>query len=497
MTIAITANLTNDFEALHSGLVRARESGRIFLMILHADPASRLAGGTERQTLALATMLAKQQHTVVTVFPARNETLRICCDSLDINIVCHRDSLAALMPLFESSVDVLHVQHTLGWTEANQTILAHARIPHKIVSLHDYYFICPSINLLKAPDGLTFCGVEREMAACNRCLQQFHGFRSDTIEEYRQKKSAFLRAFDHILLPSASMRSYLEAAFGINWDELGPKCHVLPHDLASLRALAVPQQQPVPDQKRIVFIGALNILKGSQLIAAAIPALTALDYEVEIWGKWYGTSRQLKQVKQRSFTQSHELRELLIQYKPALTVFASLTAETFSFAFYEALILGNGAVPVVSQFGHPASIVRETGIGLVLPEMTAAALVQTCIRAEQQYPTLLAAKQKWLVDWWSGESADYLAKYMGLLDGQRPREQFDSVLDWQELYLVDQQRLAAAKKRQWRQILQKVFSLMRSKYTRPYYMRQLIAKTWHILKSEGINGIKDRMNRLS
>jgi hypothetical protein len=494
----MATNQTNHFLELKVALRRAGQSGRVCLMVLHADPFSVLAGGTERQVRSLATLLANQQATVLIIFPARYETIRVRCLSLNLDLTFHRDSLSDLMPLFEASVDVLHVHHTLGWNESNQTLLARSQIPYKILTLHDYYFICPSVNLLKAPAGLTFCGVERDLVACNHCLQQFHGYRLESIELYRQKKLALLQAFDQILLPSSSMEPFLAAAFGKGWQELTSRCSVLPHDLTHLTAIASPICKPVENKKRMVFIGSLSLLKGAQLIAAAIPILISLGYEIEIWGRLHGLSRKLKKlVKQRSFTEQHELQTLFTQFKPAIAVFASITAETFSFVFYETLLLGGGVVPVVSQFGHPAQIVTTTGMGLVMPNMTVAALVQSCIHAEQHYAKLLQAKQRWLNEWHATYTS-YTSNYLALLttNVNKPTRSFKEP-DWEQIQSLDQQRLLKAKRRYWWQVIKRVRALINSKYNRPYYMKQLLSKAWHIFKSEGLNGIKDRMNRLS
>lgn len=498
MASSMAVNYINYFYELNAALVRASQAGRVFLLALHADPFSTLAGGTERQVRSLAALLTSQSATVFVIFPARHETLRLRCLAHNLDLTFHQDTLSDLLPLFAAHVHALHVHHTLGWRESDQVLLASSQIATKIITLHDYYLICPSINLLKAPDGLTFCAVERDLAACNQCLRQFHGYRSESIEQYRQKKLVLLQAFDHILLPSASMEPFLAAAFGADWQQLASRCSILPHDLSHLTAMASPLCEPVRDKKRIVFIGSLSVLKGAHLIAEAIPILTALGYEIEIWGRMHGLSRKLqKRIKQRSFKEQHELKGLFTEFKPAIAVFASITAETFSFAFYETLLLGGGVIPVVSQFGHPAQIAIASGVGLVMPNMTVAALVQTCIRAEHDYAKLLQSKQRWLSEWHATHTS-YANQYLALLTKHSDRHmQPYREPDWQQLQLVDQQRLLEAKRHHWWQLVKKMRALIHSKYSRPYYMKQLLLKAWHIFKSEGLNGIKDRINRLS
>ena len=49
-------------------------------------------------------------------------------------------------------------------------------------------------------------------------------------------------------------------------------------------------------------------------------------------------------------------------------------------------------MPVVGPFGHPAEVVRQARIGVVIESMTTAGLVAACERALRDYPALIARR---------------------------------------------------------------------------------------------------------
>jgi 2-polyprenyl-3-methyl-5-hydroxy-6-metoxy-1,4-benzoquinol methylase len=93
-----------------------------------------------------------------------------------------------------------------------------------------------------------------------------------------------------------------------------------------------------------------------------------------------------------------------------------LAAESFCFAFYECLLFSEVAIPVVGRFGNPAEVIRETGAGVVMPEMSAAGLVSACVQARQEYPHL-AAKRAALRERLRSSARDYPRDYLCLLAG--------------------------------------------------------------------------------
>src|SRR4030095_10170164 len=118
------------------------------------------------------------------------------------------------------SIEVLHVHNVASWSESAIDNLVAAGFRKKLVTLHDFFFLCPSINLLSGEKGSHFCEVEADLAACNRCLRNVIQYRTDSIEEYRTRAFRRLAAFDRIVVPSRAMLQYWEKALAVNEPEL-------------------------------------------------------------------------------------------------------------------------------------------------------------------------------------------------------------------------------------------------------------------------------------
>ena len=95
----------------------------------------------------------------------------------------------------------------------------------------------------------------------------------------------------------------------------------------------------------------------------------------------------------------------------------SLAAESFCFAFFECLLFSDTAIPVVGCFGNPAALIRETGAGVVMAEMSARGLVSACERAREEY-SRFAAKRAQYREKLRGAARDYPEEYLKLVEAQ-------------------------------------------------------------------------------
>ena len=126
------------------------------------------------------------------------------------------------------------------------------------VTVHDYYAICPQVNLLRWEDGL-YCG-EPGPAACNACIadQSSHGAR-DVVSWRRHFAWQFIEA-DRVICPSEDVKRRL-GRHGV-----GERALVVLHEQQNqtIWATRLPEFSGPP--MRIALLGVLAHHKGARSV---------------------------------------------------------------------------------------------------------------------------------------------------------------------------------------------------------------------------------------
>jgi|GEM_PF-3328807 len=374
------------------------------LFVLH-EPSQNETGGTERHVAHLKTQLLEQSHVVLEMYPVlehhqfvvfgkfKNTTL--FKEYIDLFL------LSSVISLLSSWVDTLHVHHLIKWPNALMTYLQEAPIVNKIITLHDYYVICPSVNLLK--NRQEFCHVEPDIKACNECLSHYNP-QFDSILDYRYRFLNFLKNF-RILVPSLAALNYFEHAWSFDatlLNKIKPSVAVEPHALSYLSLLT---EQTPKSSKRIqkttfkkqrhliVLVGLIGKHKGAKIIESSLKQLNNLDFDVEIIGALAPDFKQSLKIPVWPYKNYRALFQILEQKKPMIVAFPSITAETYCYSFFESCILSRTGVPVVSSLGNPAQEVAQYQIGAVMSELSSGAFVDACLLVRNKYEHFLDKKQ--------------------------------------------------------------------------------------------------------
>jgi glycosyltransferase involved in cell wall biosynthesis len=205
-------------------------------------------------------------------------------------------------------------------------------------------------------------------------------------------------------------------AFPKHRNLLEEKMRIYPHDLSHLFFEGTSQKQNLaPTENTLVFIGAIGEIKGAPLIYESIPALLKEGFSIKILGKIHPYSPQkLKHVELLPYKNLEQLKSLLSALNPRFVAFPSVCAETFCYAFYEALVYAPGAVPIVGPYGNPAQVTQKHGIGVVMSEPSSSALLESCSIARQNYPALIKVKSAFVESLASQEN-DYYKDYSSML----------------------------------------------------------------------------------
>ena len=304
------------------------------LMVTHG-----LGGGIGRHVNALVPRLAGAANCPMLDSGARGATLSVPAlpGHPTLSLPFERaDELVAL--LRSCNVARVHIHHAMGLDALLRDMVHALGVPFD-VTVHDYYALCPQVNMLPWPDGY-YCG-EPGPAGCNACIADRPSHAARDILSWRGGHAwQFLEA-DRVICPSEDVRARLER------HGLARRAVVAPHEAVAGGPwpLAVPRLRG--RRLRIAVLGVLAEQKGAQ---AVIALAEASDPAIEIVLIGY-PERPLPEPAARhirvtgSYAEA-DLPKLLAKAAPHVVWFPARGPETYNYTLTVALDAG---LPVVAS----------------------------------------------------------------------------------------------------------------------------------------------------
>ncbi len=228
-------------------------------------------------------------------------------------------------------------------------------VPYDVI-LHDYYVLCPRVDLVTG-DG-TFCGVALP-ETCLRCVSEYGAEqrRFDPLS-WRRDHLAFLEGAARVVVPSDDSAERLRAHVR---KEVSVWC---PEDDSCL----LPERTPrlsVDEYLSVAVLGALNVSKGLRVVQALAEAIQGSGAPVTLSVLGPTSERLPAGVMVTGAYRAGQLDRLIAMAAPHVILFPAIWPETWSFVLTEALRSG---LPIVAfDLGAPAARLRAAGRGLLLP----------------------------------------------------------------------------------------------------------------------------------
>jgi O-antigen biosynthesis protein len=242
-----------------------RDDRPVFLMISH-----RCGGGTERQLGDLETALRTEGVRPIVVRPGqRGRVLWEEGDGRGSIVWCResrgdRESIAKMLEILRPAH--AHIHHSMGLPDVLFDLLREQSVPYDW-TIHDYYTICPRVNLIGA--GGRYCG-EPDDTGCSRCLARLGDDQgravSDSIVAWRTRSAGRLARARRVFAPSADVARRLARYFPGEEVILRPHAEALPR----LESLAAPLR--AGESVRVAVIGTLVAVKGADRLYACARA---------------------------------------------------------------------------------------------------------------------------------------------------------------------------------------------------------------------------------
>lgn len=277
------------------------------------------------------------------------------------------------------------------------------------VTVHDYSFFCPRIDLID--EAGQYCG-EPAVAVCERCvalnlphpdLRRAFRQRGGTMTGWLALHRKLLAGARRVFVPSRDVAARLARHFPDIACEV--RCHPEPARRVAIRR---PADRALA---RVAVIGALGINKGRDRLLAC--ARDALKRDLPIQFRLFGFAaeeaalRRLANVHITGEYARAELPRLVAENPCDAALFLSIWPETYCYALSDAYDVG--LYPIALGFGAVGERIAATRVGTLLAHGSTAAEINTAILAE------IARCDEWPASVELGEGCDdVLADYYGL-----------------------------------------------------------------------------------
>lgn len=239
-----------------------------------------------------------------------------------------------------------------------------------IMLVHDYYSVCPSINLLTKDNE--FCEF-LEAGRCEHCYKENYyssQYGCRNIEEWQQMWRKFLTCCTEIISFSEDTQKRMVRTFGNM-----PQMKLIPHEVNYLRPLQ--KEYKTTNTLNIGLLGNLTVHKGRNIVYEMLGKIQKEKRDVKIIligtdERAYGTKKGIIQTGPYMVS---EIPKLILEYDIDIFLIPSIWPETFSYTTEEVMKLG---MPIACfDLGAPAERVKDYEKGVIIPKMQAESALDT------------------------------------------------------------------------------------------------------------------------
>ncbi|HEY1413844.1 MAG TPA: glycosyltransferase, partial [Rhodopila sp.] len=319
--------------AVTAALVR-RSGLPVILMVSHD-----LGGGIRRHINGLAERYVDRAHVFLLAGTERGVTLSLPAEPNLPVVTLNGDCLDDLVMLLRSAgVSRVHIHHLLYVDVDVRRLIHRLDVPFD-VTVHDYYPICPQVNLLRWPEAL-YCG-EPDIAGCNACIAAFSSHHAHDIVSWRHERDWQFIEADRVICPSEDVKARM-ARYGA-----AEKAFAVPHEPHKAGNWPVTLPDDTAPPLRIVLMGVLANHKGGRIVAAVAEAAEPGSLAIHLIGYAEASfpTPAAKLITATGQYQERDLADLLRKAKPHVLWFPSTAPETYSYALSTAIESG---LPIVA-----------------------------------------------------------------------------------------------------------------------------------------------------
>lgn len=224
--------------------------------------STRLIGGTYRHYTEMANVYSFRQCVILVEYGENSCVVKKLCNGKLIYKRTYLGSMFVKNLIIEfetNNIQIVHLHHLMYMNQKLRSFLLNSK--YKLaITLHDYYVVCPRINMTVKGNYCNELGVEH----CNECIfssnivsdYYIHAKYLTSIIDWRNFFLKFLQRADYVFVPSADQRSRLLRYFPT---------------LAKIRVvenpeIVLPRQDAKKKPLRIGILGGISAAKGRAVL---------------------------------------------------------------------------------------------------------------------------------------------------------------------------------------------------------------------------------------
>lgn len=240
-----------------------------------------------------------------------------------------------------------------------------------IMLLHDYFCICPSLNLINNEGNYCRLPPIEKCKACLRNNEFNYYIEYGMMSKWRAEWENFLKNCSEVRTFSNDSKKLLQKIY-----KTIPNISLIPHLVDYIKPLKISKKNS--NNITIGLIGELNHHKGLDVVKDMLKHISKYNLDIRI--VLIGSTTE--NIKDENFTQTGKyavnmLPNLVIENNIDLFFITSIWPETFSYTTEEIIIMG---LPIVSfDLGAQAERIRKYEKGLVLDSFSVKDALTTII----------------------------------------------------------------------------------------------------------------------
>ncbi|HEY8290473.1 MAG TPA: glycosyl transferase, partial [Acetobacteraceae bacterium] len=319
-----------------------RQSGLpVILMVTHA-----LGGGVRQHIDMLVKRYAGRAHVLLLEGTDRGATLSVPTLKGHPVLAMPDTALDDYVLLLRSmAISRLHVHHLLGIDLDVRALIKRLDVPFD-VTVHDYFALCPQINLLPWRHGV-YCG-EPDIDGCNACIAHCASHNARDIVTWRMEHAWLFHDADRVLCPSVDVLKRLQR-YG-----LAERAQVAPHE--AVRAGNWPIRPPrlgKGERLRVAVLGTLVQHKGGRAVSALAALAGGKTIDIHLIGHIDGNfpAEARRNMAVTGEYEPDDLPDLIASVNPHVIWFPMAWPETYSYTLTAAINAGVAiAAPEIGAF---------------------------------------------------------------------------------------------------------------------------------------------------
>lgn len=251
-------------------------------------------------------------------------------------------------------ITTVHVHHMIGHYFDVVDVCREKHV-QSIITLHDFYSLCPTINLLYM--NKEYC-MEMKNKDCVNCLKDKMDVQNNIVKNWQVHWGQFLQKFDQVIVPSNSTKEIIENVHThIN-------CEVIEHGIDLERNTALERNEK--DVFNVAFVGVMLPHKGSKVLEYFVKHCKHRNIKFHLFGIAHSDllKKNHSNYEYHGVYKRNELPRLLKENKIHLVCNLSIWPETYSYTLTETIACG---VPVLSyNIGAVGERILKNGFGWIL-----------------------------------------------------------------------------------------------------------------------------------